>query len=89
MSTGIVICSICKRELHQSGDRAIENGWMHCEDRTPRCSDGSAVFPESTAEIVGKWCGMDDPDRPQKRKPPTPPTSEMDRIAMIQRIARR
>lgn len=54
MSHGIVICSKCKRELHQDG------GWFHCEDDTPRCDYGSSEYVENPNDIKGKWCGRDE-----------------------------
>lgn len=62
MSYGLVICSKCQREIHQDGPKPIENGWRHCEDKSPRCEGASAVFPKTKAEIKGKWCGADDMD---------------------------
>ena len=59
MSYGIVICSSCLRELHQDGDRAVGNGWLHCEDKTPICVGGTADYPKSETEIRGAWCGRD------------------------------
>ena len=68
MSTGIVICSVCSREVHQDGPRewhgkSDPNGtatWRHCEDKTPVCSGAAIAYPESTAQIVGRWCGCDE-----------------------------
>ena len=60
MSTGLVICSRCKREVHQIAPGT--NGWIHCEDKTPRCKDASSIYPKSRAEIVGRYCGSDDID---------------------------
>lgn len=59
MSYGLVICSECKREVHQDGPN---NTWRHCEDKTPRCLNAMSVYPESTASIKGKFCGCDDFD---------------------------
>ena len=36
MSYGIVICSKCKREVHQDGS---EHSWRHCEDKTAICQN--------------------------------------------------
>jgi len=55
MSTGIVVCSQCKREIHQGFDM----GWFHCEGQTARCQGASSIYPASTHEIIGKWCGID------------------------------
>ena len=34
MSYGILMCSKCKREIHQDGPNYT---WLHCEDKTPIC----------------------------------------------------
>lgn len=65
MSTGMVICSACKRELHQDGDKAIQNGWIHCPDKTAMCIGAHAEYPKSPSDIKGPWCGRD--DEPRKR----------------------
>jgi hypothetical protein len=62
MSYGLVICSACKREVHQSGDRNIQRGWQHCEDKTPLCSEATTAYPRAKDEIAGAYCGMDDLD---------------------------
>jgi hypothetical protein len=59
MSSGLMICSRCRREVHQDGPKNIANGWRHCVDRTPRCFAGSSEYPASRAEIVGPFCGAD------------------------------
>lgn len=64
MSSGIVICSKCKREVHQDGPRVPSGSftvatWRHCEDKTPRCAGATSDYPRSVADIVGKWCGAD------------------------------
>ena len=61
MSTGMVICSACKREMHQDGPRAIENGWQHCEDGSPRCANATADYPRTAAEVRGAYCCADGP----------------------------
>jgi hypothetical protein len=58
MSTGIVICSKCKREVHQVKPGKL--GWIHCEDKTPICNEAGAIYPSNISEIVGKYCGKDD-----------------------------
>ncbi len=58
MSYGLVICSVCKREVHQTSPGS--NGWTHCEDSTPRCPGAVSAYPASDEEIVGKYCGRDD-----------------------------
>ena len=35
MSTGMVICSRCQREVHQDGDHRIRKGWRHCNGASP------------------------------------------------------
>lgn len=56
MSYGLVICSVCKREVHQDGPNQT---WRHCEDKTPRCAGAVSAYPQTTNEIRGKWCGRD------------------------------
>lgn len=61
MSCGLVICTKCRREIHQG--RRIENGklfWFHCEDKTDACEGNVGSWPSTVADIKGKWCGMDD-----------------------------
>ena len=61
MSYGIVICSICKREVHQKRNTETDRlSWFHCEDTTDICSTAQTVYPSSTEEIRGAYCGMDD-----------------------------
>lgn len=59
MSWGLVVCATCYREIHQDGDRNVELGWRHCEDKSPRCKNAAAVYPQSNKDIVGEWCGRD------------------------------
>lgn len=70
MSYGLVICSKCKKEVHQEklvGEQTsrvtfnLKNIWMHCEDTTTICKGAEAVFPKSRSEIVGKPCMKDEP----------------------------
>jgi hypothetical protein len=55
MSAGIVVCSICYHEVHQNS-----GGWFHCDSNTPICNGAIPVYPRSTEDIQGKWCGRDD-----------------------------
>lgn len=55
MSTGLVICSVCLREVHQDGPN---QSWTHCEDRTARCENANSVYP-LMGHIKGEWCGKD------------------------------
>lgn len=50
MSCGLVICSACRRELQQTGPRAIENGWRHLND-SPRCAGASTDYPQCEAQM--------------------------------------
>lgn len=62
MSWGLVICSACKRVVHQDGEKiddAHPRGWTHCEDKSPRCVNASRDYPKSREEIVGRVCGHD------------------------------
>jgi len=73
MSSGLVICSVCKREVHQDGPASTHttitgapytlHGWQHCEDKTPRCDGASSIWPMDRFEIVGKFCGRDEMQR--------------------------
>lgn len=56
MSYGIVICSVCHREVHQDG---LCQSWTHCEDKSPRCEGANSIYPSSPADIKGEWCGKD------------------------------
>ncbi len=60
MSTGIVVCSKCRREVHQDGpkDKDGRYGWRHCEDKTPKC-EGATVDYAERGEPKGRFCGMD------------------------------
>ena len=57
MSYGLVICSACKREVHQDGENQT---WRHCEDKTPRCEGAVSSYPTEKSEIIGDFCGKDD-----------------------------
>lgn len=48
MSCGLVICSICKRELNQGGSKTVEKGWRHNDDNLPRCEGAEARYPDPT-----------------------------------------
>lgn len=72
MSYGLVICSKCKREVHQSsitvnyrpnldGTGTISPKWYHCEDGSLICEGAMSKFPKSREEIVGKPCMKDEP----------------------------
>ena len=64
MSYGIVVCSKCRREVHQNGGMECGMGWTHCTGSSaapgsPICKGAKAVYPSSTEEIVGAYCGAD------------------------------
>lgn len=69
MSTGLVICSLCRREVHQDGPREWHgkpdpNGtatWTHCDDHTRRCEGATSTYPRTRSEIVGPVCAADGP----------------------------
>lgn len=61
MSTGMVICSRCRRELHQWGHQSIERGWLHCEDNTPRCEGATSDYPRRAEDVRGEYCEADGP----------------------------
>jgi len=65
MSSGLVVCSKCKREVHQ-GDAKLfpPKGWYHCigtrwDADTPICEGAKAIWPPSQREINGPFCGVD------------------------------
>ncbi len=73
MGSGLVVCSACKREVHQNGPlqhtdgcRCKSNntgfcraGWTHCEDKTPLCAGAESVYPKGRGFIRGRYCGID------------------------------
>lgn len=62
MSTGLVICDICHREVHQDGpvDANGRATWRHCNDKTPASDCVKAqVRYGSREEVVGKACFAD------------------------------
>ena len=73
MSWGLVVCSYCKREVHQDGPRNHSKlcqcpgntgfclaTWTHCEDGKPICDDSSAIYPKDSMDIRGKVCRRDE-----------------------------
>ena len=74
MSTGLVVCSICKKEVHQDGKRDLTTGraaWHHCSrfhNWTPICKDAMATYPQSRQEIVGLFCQADGRAPDEKKK---------------------
>lgn len=61
MSTGLVICSTCQREVHQHGWRPPSQTaiWKHCEDGTELCAGASVVYPAHRTDIKGTFCEAD------------------------------
>lgn len=60
MSCGIVVCSLCRREIHQTGTpQNPQWEWTHCDDGTPQCPHGERDWARA-GEPKGKWCGRDD-----------------------------
>jgi len=73
MSYGVVICSLCKREVH------LENRtWIHCEDGTALCNGANPIYPHTLADIRGKWCGRDDVSHWRSNKRRRQPNSKLD-----------
>lgn len=62
MSSGLAICSVCHREIHQGvvGIGWPEHRWWHCNDRSAICEGARAEYPRNYGDIVGAFCGMDD-----------------------------
>jgi hypothetical protein len=59
MSTGLVICSVCHKEVHQDGP---QHTWRHCSrfhDWTPICEGGHPIYPVVRQDIVGLFCQAD------------------------------
>lgn len=74
MSTGLLVCTVCSREVHQDGPREHSLGrcrcplntgfcratWLHCEDKSPLCVGATTAYPKTRAVIVGAYCGADE-----------------------------
>jgi hypothetical protein len=64
MSTGLVICSKCKKEVHQDGPHHA-NGrseWRHCSrfhGWTPICKGAEPMYPHARVQINGLFCQAD------------------------------
>ena len=59
MSTGLVICSVCREELHQS-----DGVWYHCpsgQNREKCGPNARSAYPTDPEEVVGPFCGSDIP----------------------------
>ncbi len=72
MSTGLVICSVCRKEVHQDGPK---HAWRHCsrfQGWTPICEGATAVYPKRRSDIVGMFCQADGmaPDEGPKESTP-------------------
>lgn len=62
MSWGLVICNVCRREVHQDGERNIPDGpnqWRHCEDKTPRCDGATSRYLAAGERPTGAYCERD------------------------------
>lgn len=87
MSTGLVICDQCRREVHQDGPAS---SWQHCEDQSPICVGASRRYPQTPEDIVGKYCGRDGllivntidllPPAPAERELVTPTVTQSRRV---------
>lgn len=75
MSTGICICSACRREVHQWGP-PVGGGWVHCSTRRPICDGATAIYPASDDDVQGTACCADGP-LPSGRYPPTGATASV------------
>lgn len=59
MSAGLVICSVCRKEVHQDGPKQT---WRHCSrfhGWTSLCEQADKVYPKTREEIVGLFCQAD------------------------------
>lgn len=46
MSCGKVVCSVCRKEVGQMGDKNIKKGWEHYDKaQTPICDNAQSVYP--------------------------------------------
>jgi hypothetical protein len=54
MSYGVLMCSKCKREIHQDGPN---RSWQHCPDKTPICQDADKVYVDGNG--IGVFCNRD------------------------------
>lgn len=54
MSYGVVMCSKCQREVHQSN-----TGWFHCDDKSDICVGADRPYARSPSDLKGEWCGVD------------------------------
>jgi hypothetical protein len=64
MSSGLVMCSACHREVHQDGLRDAQGRgtWRHCSrfhGWTPICEGAHAMYPETRLAISGLYCQAD------------------------------
>ena len=69
MSTGLVICSACGREVHQNGPSDIRKGWRHCRfsgEQSSLCTHGEVVYPRFAEDVKGWACQMDGPLPPSQ-----------------------
>lgn len=59
MSSGLVICSVCKKEVHQDGPK---HSWRHCSrfhGWTPMCDGAIPIYPRARDVINGLFCQAD------------------------------
>jgi hypothetical protein len=73
MSFGLVVCSVCKREVHQDRDNDKNLYWYHCDTKSRICHEGYPDYPRRKDDIKGDFCGRDDLDgvfvtRPRKTR---------------------
>jgi hypothetical protein len=60
LSSGVVMCQGCRREVHQWGPKVDGRPtWVHCDNRSPICAGCHAVYPNDLEQLVGPWCGVD------------------------------
>ena len=55
MSSGLCICTECKKEVHQD----LNMQWIHCDDASVLCSGAKPEYPKTRSEIQGIPCGRD------------------------------
>jgi hypothetical protein len=68
----MVVCSECRREVHQDGPvHYIKpgsmsasypvRGWRHCDDKSERCAGAVSTYPRARADVSGRACYADGP----------------------------
>lgn len=66
MSCGIMVCSVCRREIHQDGPKNGRHTWRHCNTKSAICYDACPDWA-AVGEPRDEFCGADKcPDQPSR-----------------------